>query len=132
LHLLNLLVYFRERQIPDWKLSRCGSKPIIKFMWRVLKKHNLPQETCPNMVKSRQKSVLHYLMAKRFEIDRTGASESWMEMVHEAVKDSKDLQIELVECLYRRGYPDEALSWANQFELAVDQLPHGLQYNASG
>jgi hypothetical protein len=54
-------------------------------------------------------------------------SESWREMVREAVGNSRDLQLELLVCVNSCGDPHEALYWARTYGIPKHEQPYNVR-----
>lgn len=53
--------------------------------------------------------------------------DSWKEMAYDAVKDSKDLQVELVTMLNNYAEIEEALFWAIEFDVPQHKWPYNVK-----
>merc|ERR1712071_709237 len=58
--------------------------------------------------------------------DKSIAHENWEELVHVAVTDSLDLQLELIAILCQYADDEAAVKWAVKYSIPHDLLPHYL------
>lgn len=59
-------MYYREKNIPDVKISTKLTRPMTKLIARYVKLYNLSPEICQNLNKRRSEGVLHFLIHKRY------------------------------------------------------------------
>lgn len=114
--------YIQEKDIPETKYDKLHKRPWKKLIARLVKMFNLPDDLTPNLNKHRHEGALRFLLHKRFT-DHTFGSESWKEMVQEAVGDDQSLQKELVIGVAQFGEIAEALHWAHYYNVKREDWP---------
>ncbi|KAG9435663.1 exonuclease mut-7 isoform X1 [Apis mellifera carnica] len=124
-NLLNELII--KNKIPDVKMSITNTKPMGKLIARFVKLYNLPSELCINLNKKRCEGVLQYLIHKRYK-EYSLSTDSWREMVQDAVKDDETLQLTMIKMLLNTKDSSEALYWAKKFNVAREKWPWILLY----
>lgn len=112
--------------IADVKLCKIHFKPWRKLITRLVKQYRIPDDLTPNLNKKRNEGALQFLINKRYT-DNTFGDESFKEMVHEAVKDDKRLQLELVIQVSQYGDVSDALYYAQLYKVAKNDWPHILR-----
>lgn len=117
--------YIVINNIPDAKIQRIQIQPMKKLIARFVKLYNLPLECCPNLNQRRNKGALQFLIHKRYD-DGTLNTESWREMVKEAVGNDTTLQLEAVKLLTMIGEVQEGLYWAKTFHIPKEQWPWAI------
>ncbi|XP_052128325.1 exonuclease mut-7 homolog [Frankliniella occidentalis] len=116
----------RQLEVPDVKLDRfMHHKPLGKLIAKLVKTYNLSYDLTPNLNQKRSAGTLNFLFHKRFS-ERTLSLDSWKEMIYDAVKDNKSLQLELVLSLSAYNEPGEAFYWANEFSVSHHDWPQYL------
>lgn len=116
----------RQLEVPDVKLDRfMHHKPLGKLIAKLVKTYNLSYDLTPNLNQKRSAGTLNFLFHKRFS-ERTLSLDSWKEMIYDAVKDNKSLQLELVISLSAYNEPGEAFYWANEFSVSHHDWPQYL------
>ncbi|KAF4524851.1 hypothetical protein B566_EDAN014702, partial [Ephemera danica] len=99
--------------VVDVKYEKLQMKPLRKLLTRLIKKFGISNDLCPNLSQKQRAGGLKYLFYKRF-VDKTIGEESWREMAHEAVENSPDLQLELIQKVASYGCIPEAVYWARR------------------
>ncbi|XP_034232755.1 exonuclease mut-7 homolog [Thrips palmi] len=116
-----------QLEVPDVKLDRFTNyKPLGKLVAKLVKTFNLPSDCTPNLNQKRSAGALNFIFGKRF-YDKTLSLDSWKEMAYDAVKDSKDLQIELVVMLNNYNEVEEAFYWAMEFNIPQHKWPYNVK-----
>lgn len=108
--------YIQENDIPDVKIETIQIRPLTKLIARFVKLYNIPPELCPNLNRRRNRGALQFLIHKRFD-DKSLNTESWREMIKEAVGNDEELQLECVKLLSWLGEIKESLYWAKTFNI---------------
>lgn len=124
-NLLNELII--KNKIPDVKMSITNTKPMGKLIARFVKLYNLPSELCTNLNKKRCEGVLQYLIHKRYK-EYSLSTDSWREMVQDAVKNDETLQLTMIRMLLNTKDSSEALYWAKKFNVPREKWPWILLY----
>ncbi|XP_059470250.1 exonuclease mut-7 homolog [Neocloeon triangulifer] len=114
-------------QVPNMKLGNFNPKTFKKLVSRLSKKYRLA-DLCPNLNKKNKKGALFFMLKKRY-IEKTIGEESWQEMAHEAVKDSRELQIELIQGVHGYGAHKDVAFWVKRYNILVSDLPEHVQAN---
>lgn len=113
-------------KVPDVKLDKFYYKPLSKLVARLVKMYNLPEEMCPNLNQRRNEGALQFLLHKRYQ-DNSLGTDSWREMVREAVQDDIRLQQELIVLVNLANDPEEALYWANYYNIPQSKWPENVR-----
>jgi len=124
------------------KLNNMNPKTFKKLVSRLSKKYRLG-DLCPNLNKKNKKGALFFMLKKRYIEKSIGrqnnillrkflhfsisGEESWQEMAHEAVKDSLELQIELIQGVHGYGAHRDVAFWVNRYGIAISDLPEHVQ-----
>lgn len=103
-------------EVPDIKMEKLHSKPMKKLIGRLLKMFSLPNDLTPNLNRRRNEGALQFLLHKRF-VENGLSDESWKEMVIEAVRDDKNLQLELIQNVSFMCEVEEAIKWAHYYNI---------------
>ncbi|CAB3365110.1 Hypothetical predicted protein [Cloeon dipterum] len=112
-------------KVANMKLGNLNPKSFKKLVSRLSKKYRL-SDLCPNLNKKNKKGALFFMLKKRY-IEKTIGEESWQEMAHEAVKDSPDLQIELIQGVHGYGAHQDVAFWIRRYNIPVSDLPEHVQ-----
>ncbi|XP_047368206.1 exonuclease mut-7 homolog isoform X5 [Vespa velutina] len=86
-------------------------------------------ELCPNLNRRRNEGALQFLIHKRYG-DGSLNTESWREMIREAVGHDTQLQLETVKSLSMVGETKEGLYWAKTFNIPKEQWPWAISFQA--
>ncbi|XP_035736312.1 exonuclease mut-7 homolog isoform X3 [Vespa mandarinia] len=86
-------------------------------------------ELCPNLNRRRNEGALQFLIHKRYG-DGSLNTESWREMIREAVGHDIQLQLETVKSLSMVGETKEGLYWAKTFNIPKEQWPWAISFQA--
>ncbi|KAF7381207.1 hypothetical protein HZH68_016082 [Vespula germanica] len=121
--------YIETNNIPDVKIGTIQIRPMTKLIARFAKLYNLPPELCPNLNRRRNEGALQFLIHKRYD-DGSLNTESWREMIREAVGHDAELQLETVKLLSMVGEIKEGLYWAKTFDIPKEQWPWALSFQA--
>ncbi|XP_046996046.1 exonuclease mut-7 homolog [Schistocerca americana] len=113
-------------KVPDVKLDKFHYKPLSKLVGRLVKMYNLPEEICPNLNQRRNEGALQFLLHKRYQ-DNSLGTDSWREMVREAVQDDVRLQEELIVLVNLANDPEEALYWTNYYNIPQSKWPENVR-----
>ncbi|KAI4495687.1 hypothetical protein M0802_008522 [Mischocyttarus mexicanus] len=90
--------YIQANNIPDVKFWAIQMRPLSKLIARFVKIYNISPKWCPNLIRRQNEGALQFLIHKRFN-DKSLNTESWREMIKEAVGNDKVLQLECVKLL---------------------------------
>ncbi|KAG4074788.1 hypothetical protein HA402_006427 [Bradysia odoriphaga] len=108
---------------PDVKFNKLQSKPLTKLIIRLAKLYSLPNDTIPNVIRSKNYGALQFLMHKKYG-EKSLNKDSWEEMVKETVPvDSLSLQMELIDSCANYGDYAEGAFWARHFRIPAENLP---------
>ncbi|XP_047368203.1 exonuclease mut-7 homolog isoform X3 [Vespa velutina] len=121
--------YIETNNIPDVKIGTIQIRPMTKLIARFAKLYNLPPELCPNLNRRRNEGALQFLIHKRYG-DGSLNTESWREMIREAVGHDTQLQLETVKSLSMVGETKEGLYWAKTFNIPKEQWPWAISFQA--
>ncbi|XP_035736310.1 exonuclease mut-7 homolog isoform X1 [Vespa mandarinia] len=121
--------YIETNNIPDVKIGTIQIRPMTKLIARFAKLYNLPPELCPNLNRRRNEGALQFLIHKRYG-DGSLNTESWREMIREAVGHDIQLQLETVKSLSMVGETKEGLYWAKTFNIPKEQWPWAISFQA--
>lgn len=118
-----------EHDVQDVKMATAHNKPMTKLIARLIKLYKLPPEVCPNLNKIRSKGAVQFLIHKRY-VDGSLSTESWREMMQEAVGNDRKLQLEMIKLLINVNDANEALYWARELDVPAEQWPWAVSYLA--
>nr|XP_018912099.1 PREDICTED: exonuclease mut-7 homolog [Bemisia tabaci] len=118
--------------IPHCKMEKLYYKPLSKLITRFVKQFKMSmEEICPNLARKKKRGVLFFLINKRYietpDQNQNLSTDSWREMVLEGVHGDAEMQLELVRELDIHQDYDEAVYWAQKFNMPVEQLPPNTQ-----
>ncbi|XP_043287012.1 exonuclease mut-7 homolog [Venturia canescens] len=114
--------FIEDHDIPDVKMSTIQCKAMNKLIFRLGKLYKLSPSEYPNANQKHGEGALHFLIYKHC-VDRSLRGESWREMAREAVGTNEKLQLELVKQLCSMNDNEEALYWAQTFDIPKNEWP---------
>ncbi|XP_066592164.1 exonuclease mut-7 homolog [Prorops nasuta] len=121
--------YISEYNVPDVKMSTSQVRPLTKLIARLVKLYKLPQNVCPNLNQKRNEGALQFMIYKRY-VDGTLSTDSWKEMVKEAVGDDPKLKVDLLYLLTQANETQESLYWARAFNIPKNKWPWAVSHLA--
>ncbi|XP_076454883.1 exonuclease mut-7 homolog [Babylonia areolata] len=118
----DVIGYVNGLGVKGTRMDKLQKKTISKLATRLMKLYSVSPDTCPNITNNRTIGGLRFLIHKRFTEKKMGQG-PWRELVEENVGSSELLREELIVSLVSCSQTEEALYWANHFDLPDSRLP---------
>ena len=101
---------------------------MVKIIHRLLSSHQVDAKYYPNTQKRHTHGILTFLLRQRF-LDRVINKINFSELVRNLIDDSDtQFQNELIVSLLQYDAVQEALEWADLFEIPESRRPQALRF----
>jgi len=116
----------RSQNIPHVVRSQITQSAVARYATYLTKLFNLAPEILLNVNKSQVNGAVNHML-NMFYKHHTISTEAFNEMIEDTVNDDSALQKEVVRKVAKFGKCEDALYWADQFNISSDSLPKRLK-----
>ncbi|XP_070531738.1 exonuclease mut-7 homolog isoform X2 [Ptychodera flava] len=107
--------------VPATRKEKMRARFISKLVGRLIKVFKIDSSHCPNVMRMKSMAGIRFLLYKKY-VEKTMVSESWDELMENAVGDNEWLQEQLVEAVLTYNDIEAAVKWARHFNIPTERL----------